>query len=275
MGLRSMRAAHSDEGGAIAVMAAVLVMALLASTALAVDVGRTAYVSRDLQGATDRATLDGVRLLHEAILDGWTAQTLVDEVYETADRSMETRNPAPGGTERRSIYRVDLGRVGSDGFEIVCGKYYLDEGDEAPEGESSPPPCEGNVASLNVDAVKLLTHSEVGYVLPLGDQRSAELRKMAVAASDAIGSISAATTTATLEGGVINELLSGLVRSEDEVLDLGLVGHEGIADASVTLRDLVASEELSVGTVDELLTSDVSVLDVLRATADVLEGGEG
>ena len=286
MGLRRMRTAHSDEGGAIAVMAAVLVMALLASTALAVDVGRTAYVSRDLQGATDRATLDGVRLLHEAILDGWTAQTLVDEVYETADRSMETRNPAPGGTERRSIYRVDLGRVGTDGFEIVCGKYYLDEGDEAPEGESSPPPCEGNVASLNVDAVKLLTHSEVGYVLPLGDQRSAELRKMAVAASDAIGSISAATTTATLEGGVINELLSALVGigqdddeddngEEEEPLDLGLIGHEGVADVTITLADLVRSERLAVGTVQELLTAELHVADFLHATADVLHAGEG
>ena len=292
MGLRSMRAAHNDEGGAIAVMAAVLVMALLASTALAVDVGRTAYVSRDLQGATDRATLDGVRLLHEAILDGWTAQTLVDEVYETADRSMETRNPAPGGTERRSIYRVDLGRVGTDGFEIICGKYYLDQGDEAPEGESSPPPCEGNVASLNVDAVKLLTHSEVGYVLPLGDQRSAELRKMAVAASDAVGSISAATTTAALEGGAINELLSALVGigqddDEDEngegdengeeegPLDLGLIGHEGIADVTVTLADLVRSERLSVGTVQELLTADLHVADFLHASADVLDAGEG
>jgi uncharacterized membrane protein len=209
MGLRTslhMRVAqaHQEEGGAIAVMAAALVLALLASTALAVDVGRTAYVSRDQQGATDRAALDGVRLLHQAILDGETATTLVDHVHATAVDSMQVRNPAAGGTERRSLYRVDLGRVGGGGFELVCGKHYLEAGDEAPGDETSPPACEGSVAELNVDAVRLWTHSEVGYVLPLGSQRSTELRKMAVATSDAIGSISAATTTAALESGVIN-----------------------------------------------------------------------
>lgn len=276
MGLRQMSTAHRDEGGAIAVMAAVLAMALLASTALAVDVGRTAYVSRDQQGATDRAALDGVRLLHQAILDGETAQTLVDQVYATATESMETRNPPPGGTERRSIYRVDLGRVGVDGFVEECREYYLAEGDEAPEDEdtASHSPCEGNVADLEVDAVRLWTHGEVGYVLPLGGQRSAELRKMAVATSDAIGSISAASTTAILESGVINELLSAMVGSDDEVLDLGLVGYEGVADATIDLWDLVQSDEITVGSVDELLTTELSVLDILNATASALEAGE-
>lgn len=283
MGLSRARTAHRDEGGAIAVMAAVLVMALLASTALAVDVGRTAYVSRDQQGATDRAVLDGVRLLHQAILDGQTAQTLVDQVFAVATESMEMRNPAPGGTERRSIYRVDLGRVGGGGFDEVCREYYLDVGDEIPEDEdtSEQVSCEGDVAGLNVDAVRLWTHSEVAYVLPLGEQRSAELRKMAVATADAIGSISAATTTAALEGGVINELLSGLVgigQDEDDdgqPLDLGLVGHEGIADVTITLGDLVRSDRLGVGTVQELLTADIHVADFLHATADVLHAGDG
>ena len=287
MGLKqslSMRVARarSGEDGAIAVMAAVLVLAVLASTALAVDVGRTAYVSRDQQGATDRAALDGVRLLHGAILDGVTADVLVDQVHAAAVDSMELRNPPPGGTQRRSVYRVDLGRVGSGGFIEECRKYYLSQGNEAPETdpehEDYDPPsydaCTGSVEELGVDAVRLWTHSEVGYVLPLGDQRSAELRKMAVASSDAMASISAATTTAGLSGGVLDRLLSRLVGS-DEVIELGAIGHEGILTSEITLGQLATAGGLGVGTVDELLDADLNVLDLLEVIAHVLDPGDG
>ena len=42
-------------------MAAVMALAMVMATSLAVDVGRVAYTSRDQQGATDRAVLDALR----------------------------------------------------------------------------------------------------------------------------------------------------------------------------------------------------------------------
>ena len=274
MGLRALVArrvtdSHQDEGGAVAIMAAVLAMALLASAALAVDVGRTAYASRDQQGVTDRAALDSVSTLHQPALVGQSGEELLQSVYEAAEDSIRTRNPAAGGTaERRTIYRIDLGRMSEDQLFIAeCGGYFLDQADEAPDDEEPPTACPESVTALTVDAVRVLTHGEVGYVLPLGASRSAELRKAAVAAAGIEGVISAATTTVSLEGGLIDELLGELVGGGEVSIDL--VGYQGITETQIRLEELAA--ELGLGSVDQLLEAEITVSDLLAGTISLLE----
>ena len=50
-----------QQEGAIALLTAFVLLAFMAAAAVAVDVGRLAVSSRDQQGATDRAALDGLK----------------------------------------------------------------------------------------------------------------------------------------------------------------------------------------------------------------------
>ena len=87
------RAARED--GAISVMAAAMMLAILMSTALAVDVGRVAYVSRDQQGVTDRAALDAVPVLDQVpvgtpMLSEWWIKLVTGVDATTAGNLIES-----------------------------------------------------------------------------------------------------------------------------------------------------------------------------------------
>lgn len=110
---------RDGEQGAISVMAAALLVASLLATSLAVDVGRVAYVSRDQQGVTDRATMDAVRGLRDS-----TALSLEGLYTETAVVVDEALGRNPGSTGTAQLRRVDglvLGRVVDGAFEAICG----------------------------------------------------------------------------------------------------------------------------------------------------------
>lgn len=264
---------RDDEGGAIAVMAAILVMAVLAAGALAVDVGRVAYVSRDQQGATDRATLDSLAPVTQVSVGTQNGTQLLNEVHDVAAASLARNLGSSGGTSHdRILERVSLGRMGEDGYVEACGADY----DAAGNRVATSPECEDPLDELGISAVQLRTTSDVDYILALGELRGTEVTKSAVATSEAIGAISAASVTAAIDGGILNHLLTALTQGDDEdVVDLELIGHEGVADVSLTLADLLRSERLSIGTVDELLDAEITALDLLHITADALRAGEG
>ena len=319
--MRTLRERAQDQDGAIAIMGAVLATALVLASALAVDVGRVAYVSRDQQGATDRGALDSVLILR-ANGNEASPETLA-AVHEEAIKALE-RNPETGTQRDRLLYRVDLGRAedpAATTFELVCGGYFRDgqpvdrsalvgEVLNAPDPTSddaadqpAPPACDGGVAGAHVDAVRLWTYGAVDYVLAIGASGTS-LHKVSSARStppsttcpdddpdcdpppppcpdddpdcdDQLvgrGTISVGSTLASMETSVLDDLLSGWVRTS---VSADLVGYQGVAAGQVRLGDLVASDHLSAGTVDELLHADVSVFDLIRATAEVLsaEGG--
>lgn len=300
-----------SEDGSIAIVAGVLAGAVVLAGALALDVGRVAYVSRDQQGATDRAALDSVSALRGE--DNEASEETLTTAHEEAVRSLE-RNPAPGTQEERALYRVDLGRAqdpAATEFELVCGGYFdaddeptnrgalasagwlRPDDDDSGSGarvQSSPPECDGGVAGQHVDAVRLWTYGRVDYVLAIGGSGT-DLHKIASARStpptpptdecpegdpdcpipDTFvprGTISAGSTLATMEDGVLNQVLSELVGGS---VTADLAGYQGVAAGRVRLGDLAATDELAVGTVDELLSTDVSALDLIEATAAVLE----
>lgn len=292
-----LRDRTQEQDGAIAVMAAVLASAMVLAGALAVDVGRVAYASRDQQGATDRGALDSIQTLrgfgHEA------SEATLDAVYDESTASLE-RNPRTATQEERHLYRVDLGRANDPAgntFELVCGGYFDEDGDrtgraalasagilgdggadDSAASQAAPPDCAG-VEGSEVDAIRLWTYGAVDYVLALGESGT-DLHKIASARStppphpsddeiEGTGTVSAGSTLVSMDRQVHVELLSAMVG--DASVDADLVGYQGIAEGRVRLGDLVATDALTVGSVDELLHTDVSVFDLIRATATVLE----
>lgn len=283
-----------QEDGAIAVMAAVLASAMVLAGALAVDVGRVAYASRDQQGATDRGALDSVSVLRG--FDHEASEATLDAVYDESMASLE-RNPRTATQQERHLYRVDLGRSNDPAgntFELVCGGYFDGDGDrtgraalvsagilgdqgadDSATSQAVPPDCAG-VEGSEIDAVRLWTYGAVDYVLAIGESGT-DLHKIASARStpppdteiEGTGTISAGSTLASMDRQVHVELLGAMVG--DPSVDADLVGYQGIAEGRVRLGDLVATDELTVGSVGELLHTDVSVFDLVRATATVLE----
>ena len=63
----------SDQSGAMAVMAALLLTVLLSAAALAVDYGYMAWVQGDLQKASDAGALAGARVLGSDANPDWAA----------------------------------------------------------------------------------------------------------------------------------------------------------------------------------------------------------
>lgn len=263
---------REDQTGAIAVIAAVLVAALMMSAALAVDVGRIGYASRDQQGATDRAALDSVPVVaqHESA----SGTVVLGAVFDAATDSLEENlGAASGVAEDRVLEHVSLGTVTSGEFVEACGADFGADGNPTNED----PACTQSVSDLAVNAVQLQTASRVDYVLALGqDPGHREITRRAAAASQRLGSISAASSTVGVDGGLLNDLLAGLLGMESaEPLGLEVIGSDGVVDSSIRLGDLVRSDELTVGSVDELLSNNIDVLSLLEASADALEAGEG
>lgn len=242
-GARCRRGA-GDESGSIAIMAAVLAVALILSASLAVDVGQVAASSRDQQGATDRAALDGLRELQRATAEPPEQSQVADRAVESLDRNGFSEDALGDHWESPG---VTLGRVEPGAMAF----------DESP-GEGS------------YNAVMVETESFQPFLLALGDDEGGRtLRKRAIAATEEIGTISAASRTGSVtDEGLLGALLEGLLGSSIENLDV--VGYEGLADARVDL--LVLAGELGLGTVDELASVDVVSFDELvGATISALE----
>jgi uncharacterized membrane protein len=266
---------EDGEEGAIAVLTAALLVALMVATSLAVDVGKVAYGSRDQQGATDRAALDSVQVLGQwDTAPGLTAAQLKDYAEERfADN-------AGFGSEERRIVRVTLG-VWEDGVfkpgtlpdvEVWTAPGFPDPG-RFPDGPPASKCTEtAGVTGVSFNAVCIDTESFVPFSFSLGsDENGRWILKSAIAAlTEPIASISAGSTLAELQEGAAEELLRLLLGGGE--LDLSLVGHEGVAQASIDLPQLAA--QLGAGTVDEFLTTEVILPELLTATLGALSAND-
>jgi uncharacterized membrane protein len=249
------RAARED--GAISVMAAALALAMLLSTALAVDVGRVAYVSRDQQGVADRAAMDAIRVIKASTAD--TLAELYGEVVDAVDQSLD-RNPGSSGTaEGRTVDQLHIGRVQDGTFASICGSR-----DDCASADAA-----GTWGPGDVSAVHVTVDSVVRFLFAIGaptadgsDIVGRRVAKVAEAViGDPRGAVSAATSLVDLDDGVARTLLRRLLGAE---VELSLVGWNGLLQTDVRLRDIAA--QVGAGSPSELLDVELTVNEL----ADVL-----
>lgn len=260
---------REEQDGAISVMAAVMALATLLATSLAVDVGRVAYVSRDQQGVVDRAVLDAIHTVEDS------SATTLSGLYGDAEAAVNAslgRNPESAVSDDRDPAEgIVLGMVeDGDQFVAVCGT-------RPPATWFDPPPpplpscAEADLAGTwgrgDVNAIQVYLGSTVPYMFAIGvDSEGREVRKWARAATgQPIGAVSAATSLVELADDGVTGLLSQLLGADAE---LSLVGWNGIVDLEVALGDIAAN--LGVGSVDELLTTELTVGELADVMADVL-----
>lgn len=240
--LARLRRRHRDESGAIAILAAALTVALVLSASLAVDVGRVAATSRDQQGATDRASLDALVALRDTYGGGAVTVTEHNVVTTAVHQALAVNGFSEETRPEWAAPEVVIGHTppGTNDFYSLYP-------DVNPSSPTEVP-----------NAVKVGTRSFQPFVLALGDELGGRhVEKSAVAASDAVAAISATTTAVALDEGLLDLLLTWLLG--ENPVDLTVISANGVADAVVDLELLSAG--LGAGSIEELLRTDVSVLE--------------
>lgn len=231
--------------GSVTLLTAIVLMALLAASAVAVDVGRLAVVSRDQQGATDRAALDALLTFAR---EGPTADVQA-AVSASLDRNL--------GVSGASVVSMRTGSGMSSARSLA--------------GSPTPWDCatmSPRAAWGDADGVLLRTTNDVGSII-FRNVAATTVEREAIACMRPVGAVSAASTTASVDNGLLNDLLSALVGGE---VALDLAGYRGVAAANIDLA--VLATEAGVSTVDDLLTTRMSVGGLTEAVASALEAND-
>ncbi|MDD3676613.1 TadG family pilus assembly protein [Thauera propionica] len=226
--------------GAIAILAAGVLLTVLLATALSVDLGRLFLEKRRLQMIADLAALEASLALTDCSPG---ARRLLSHVQNRA-REAAKRNGYEG-----SDITVELGNVsyGSDGLRSFAA--------------SPASPQAVRVALGRTVPRSLLVPGELA-----GD---VALHASAVAGTEAVGTLEAGSFLARLDTAsspLLNALLGRLLGTS---IALDAASYRGLAQAHVTLLDLIEARA-DVGNVDELLDLDLGIRDFVLLGAEAL-----
>lgn len=228
-----------DERGGVTIMVALTMTVLMGVASLALDLGLKRVSVRDMQAISDMVALDMARLVdgrtaHEITSDsGWATK-----MSESAARNQDTLGSTPA-------ISAQLGTL-----DDLTGQF------TAATGVAIP------------NAVKVTAASSVDYVLQNGEgavSRSAIARSMK-SACFALGSFAARFRSGD------STLIATLVAPMDRILrpqaNLDALSYQGLATATASLGEIAA--DTAVGTVTDLLTTNVTVQSLLTATIGAL-----
>lgn len=237
--------------GAIGIMAAGTLLLALVCLALVIDTGRLYYEQRKLQRVADMAALEAAG---QSGMCGSQDSTTI-QGYVTASAAKNGFVPA-AGEELTGV----LGSI------------------ELKDEDGRPLPLRGfNPGGNLADSVKVRATHNVPSSLILnvasvfkGVPAQTQLRAEAVARRTALGALSAGSGLLNLDSSksaLLNDLLGALLGTD---LDLDLASYNGIAGANLSLRDLATQLNLNVGTVEELVNTNVGVAELLDAAVNAV-----
>lgn len=237
---RPLTRPRDDDHGAVAVLTAVAVVALIGSAALAVDLGRLAWDRRDLQGIADAAALDAIQAFGLRAGDD----------YDALAASSAVRNGFDGPVETRALVDDD-----GDLREV--------SGDEHPEAVE---------VTLTRDIDYLFA-----FFAPDGGTNTVSATALTEEVGGLqIGTRLASLDTDDLEVEVLNALLSEV----DGDVDLDAASYNGLANAHIEVGELLAELEAVAGgpaldtevTLSDVLSASASALSDDAAAAATLNG---
>jgi len=226
------RVAHrGDERGAIMIMAIAGVIVMVMSASLSIDIGRIALEKRSDQSIADLAALDAAR-------DRNNAQALA--VASAARNGFKLPPDGPNHT-----LTTEVGSLDSHGAFVP------------------------NVGST---AVRVTVSSLVDYLFQVGHRT---LYASAVAAMRDFGSFSIGSNLASISSDQAT-LLNGFVGrmiGNPAPLSFTAVGWQGLLTGNFTLQALqtqLVSGGLDVGTLDKLMSTNLTLAQIYTAEATVL-----
>lgn len=261
--LRRIIAGWSEERGAIAPFAAIVMVTMIGVLALVTDFGLGFAERRDLQAATDAAALAAV---------------------SSQDALANNRVP-----DLRGVAESFLDHNGFDADDITdfgTGTYCADEAMASNQrfrrGDISFCPGDRRAEDNDVAPMPNAVRVETGITAPLFLSRvlapgrdNYPISASATAARIDEAAFQAGTGIADLNGGIANALLSGLLGGS---IELTVGQYDGLLHTEVKalpfLDALATNLSLTAGTYDQLLLAEVGVGDVIQAAIDVLDRQE-
>jgi uncharacterized membrane protein len=241
-----LRRRFGAERGAVMLLTGVAMVGVIASTAIAVDIGHAVEFKKDLQGDADLAALDAVRALSDRKGEGGLAPQV--HAQKLAKESL-LRNGFDAN-DSGNIWTVVLGNINSATRVFVPA---------------------ANLATAN--AVKVTLTGPIDWSFQPGG-RTYSVEGIAEAPSgvseSAVAGIALGSWVANLDtskSAILNSVLGGFLGGG---LNLSLVSYQGLAAGEVTLRGLATALDLGVGTPDEVLSTNITMLQLLQAAAEVM-----
>ena len=222
-----------DRRGGVGVFIAGAMPLLLGVAALVVDLGTVQLDARRLQGVADNAAL--------------AAATATG----TGDADAAARDLAAASWNAATVVRTVPGRYRADVAVPIAQRFTSGAGGDAVQ-------------------VELSTRSPTFFARVFG-YTSVPIVRRAIAQRRAVASFSIGSRLLSLDGGVLNALLSALTGHS---ISLSLLDYRALAASNVDLFNLLDRLKLragvSVNTYGELLAADVRVSDLFAALDETL-----
>jgi uncharacterized membrane protein len=230
----------ADRRGSIAVISAGATIAIMGFAALSVDLGKVSVDRRRAQSVADLAAIAAASDLTRA---------------SRAATATAGRNSMPEG----STVTVEIGTYAPDAA-IPAGNRFR--------------PIGGPGA--NAARVTIHTQSELLFARMLTGQRTMAIRTTATAATTAFASFAIGSRLLALDGGLINNLLGALLGTS---VSLSVMDYQALVDARIDLfqflPEVARRGRIEVATYDQLLASNVKLVDVVGAMAATTLGPGG
>lgn len=230
-----LRGLADDSRGSVSMVMAMSFITLLGAAALAVDVGSLFLQSRKLQGVADLAALSAARDIGRA-------------------SAAAQATAADNGWGSPLAVQVALGRYSPDPALAASARFK--------PGGSDP-----TAARVTVSG-----EADLFFGRLLLRRDTITLTRRATAARADMASFSIGTRLASLQGGLANQLLSGLTGS---TVSLSVMDYDALAAAKVDLfqySDLLRlNADLEGASYDKVLGTDISTGKALKLLADLLQ----
>lgn len=243
--------------GVFGLMAVGLMLLMVISVALAIDTGRLYLEQRHMQRVADLAALEaaGAVMLISQVEEDPDGKSALDLAAEAA-ASRNGHDPSEGERELSLVLGGICVEALEEGGSIRVFHRPLDD----PE---SPLPCpEWELNALQVIASHEVPRSLFGSLLGAD-----EITISATAAAYrpqaepyAVFSVGSRLLNVDTDESALAPVLRGLL---DLGADASVAGFGGIADATVSLADLVSVDELTAGSTEELLDAELKLLDLI------------
>ncbi len=224
----------ADQDGSVAVIAALSLFVVLGFCAGAVDLGSVFLQSRRLQGTADLAAMAAARDLDNA-------------------QAAATATAVANGWTGPLTVTVDKGNYLAD--SSIAAKSRFTAGGTDPDAVR----------------VRLSAQTPLFFGQVLTGKSGLTINRQATAARADLASFSIGTRLASLNGGVVNSLLSGLTGSS---INLSVMDYQALASANVSLfsyLDALATQANLTGlSYDKILQAKLTTGQALRALTQVL-----
>ncbi|MCB2097529.1 MAG: hypothetical protein KDE05_07855 [Parvularculaceae bacterium] len=245
----------ADQRGNVAIIAAFATPLLLLVAAFMFDYSAMRNQDRQTQNAVDLAAI--------------AAAARIEKAEEAAFRTLSENGVHFGGQSSAEavVAFVDL-KAAAARSAVEKGRYTRDAAIPADQRfVSGATPHNAVRVTVRTPATRYFTKSMFGQ---------SYLQRSAVASASASGAFSIGSRLASLNGGVLNAVLGGLLGGE---ISLTVMDYNALLDADVSLLSFLDSlaVELGVtsGTYEDLVRSDATVGQILSALATASRGDAG